>query len=320
MGQATGSNSKLIYDQETTFGITPAAPAAIVAYFSDEGFSQDIEQISSNIIRGNRNPTMPFTGNRSVKGSLTSELAPYGQATLLKHLLGSVTTSGTSPYTHVFKVGALPTSLCFEKQFLDLGKYFLYNGCRISKASFDFKPAGAIAVSFDFAGRKETAGAASFDAAPLDLGHLPFEGFQSAIQEGGSDIGTVTALKFDIDNDIQSDLYTIGGGGLVHSLPEGNVKVSGSATVIFDSVALYDKAVAGTESKIKVTLTKGDGLGSAGNESIEFLIPEVKFKATTPTIKDAKGLMLEMPFEAFYHDSSEASAVQITLKSTQATV
>jgi hypothetical protein len=320
MSQATGSNSKLIYDQEASFGVTPGTPAAIVAYFKDEGFSQTVEQISSNIIRGNRNPTMPFTGNRSVKGSLSSELAPFGQAALLKHLLGTVTTSGTTNFTHVFKIGTLPTSLCFEKQFLDLGKYFLYNGCRIGKASFDFKPAGPIDVSFDFVGRQETIASASFDAAPTDLGHSPFEGFQSAILEGGNSIGAVTALKFDVDNDLQSDLYTIGGGGLVSSLPAGVVKVTGSATVVFDSITLYEKAVAGTESSLKVTLTKGTGDGSAGNEELELLVPELRFQASTPLIKDSKGIMLEMPFEAYYTNSTEATAIQITLKNTQATV
>ena len=320
MPQITGSNCKLIYDIETTFGTTPGVPAAILAYFKDEGFAQDIEQISSNIIRGNRNPTSPFTGNRSVKGSLSTELAPFGQAVLLKHLMGSVTTTGTTNYTHVFKIGALPVGLCFEKQVTDLGKYFLYNGVRVSKASFDFKPAGPIDTSFEFVGQKETIGDASIDATPTDLGHNPFEGFNASIEVGGSSIGTVTAAKFDVDNDIQTDLYAIGGGGLVHSLPEGNVKVSGSCTVIFDSITLYNQAVAGTESSLKIALTKGTGLGSTGNEMIEFLIPELKFKASTPVIKDSKGIMLEMPFEAFYSNSTEATALQITLKNTQATI
>lgn len=320
MAQVTGSNCKLIYDVETTFGTTPTSPASILAYFKDEGFAQDIELINSNIIRGNRNPTQPVAGNKSIKGSLSTELAPFGQALLLKHLMGAVTTTGATEFTHVFKVGSLPTSLCFEKQFTDLTKFFLYNGVRVAKASFDFKPAGFVDTSFEFVGQKETVSGTSIDATPTDLGHSPFEGFQAAILEGGSSIGTVTAVKFDIDNDIQTDLYTIGGGGLVHSLPEGVVKVSGSMTAIFDSTTLYDKAVAGTESSLKISLTKGTGLGTAGNESIEFLIPELRFKASTPVIKDSKGIMLELPFEAYYTDSTEASALQITLKNTQATI
>ena len=320
MAQATGSNAKLIYDVETAFGTTPASPAAVLAYFKEEGFAQDIDLITSSVLSGNRNPSAPVSGNRSVKGSITTELAPFGQGVFLKHLMGSLTTSGTTNYTHTFKIGALPTSLCFEKGFTDLGKYFLYNGVRISKASFDFKPSGFVDVSYEFAGQKETVSDTSFDATPSDLGHTPFEGFQATILEGGSSIGTVTALKIDIDNDLQTDLYVIGGGGLVNSLPEGNVKVSGTATVIFDSITLYNKAVNGTESSLKVSMTKGTGLGSAGNEYFEMLLPELRYKASTPTIKDSKGIMLDLPFEGYYSNSSEASAIQIVLKNTQATL
>lgn len=320
MAQAKGSNSKLIFDQETNFGTTPASPAAQVAYFENEGFAQTIEQIESSIIRGNRNPTAPLMGNRRVSGSVATELAPIGQAIWFKHLMGSVTTTGAGPYSHVFKVGVLPVGLCFEKQFLDLTKYVLYNGVRVASASFDFSPAGKVAASYSFVGQKETVSGASFDATPVDLGHSPFQGFQAAIEEGGATIGVVTAAKLEINNDIQSDQYVIGGGGYVYGLPEGIVKVSGSLTALFDSMALYDKAVAGTESSLKLTLSKGDGLGSAGNESLEFFVPELRFQATTPTIKDSKGLLIELPFTAYLDNAASATALQITLKNSQATI
>jgi len=320
MAQVTGSNCKLVYDVESTFGTTPGTPNATVIPFKSEGFSADIEQLSSDVITGNRNATAAFTGNTSVKGSISTELDPY-MGTLLKHLVGSVTTSGASaPYTHVLKVGSLPTSLCFEKQFTDLTQYFLYNGCRINKGSFDFKPAGVIDTSFDIVGQKRTISGTPIDATATDAGHTPFEGFQAAILEGGSAIATVTACKIDIENDIQSDLYTIGGGGLVSSLPEGMSKVTGSLTAVFDSMTLLNKAINSTESSLKITLAQGTGAGTAGNESIEFFIPELKFKASDPTIKDAKGIMIELPFTAYYTNSTEASSIQITLKNTSATI
>jgi len=320
MTQATGSNSRMIFDEEATFGATPETPAATLAYFSDEGFAQDVGQIESGILRGNRNPTAPFSGNRSVKGSLTTELAPLGQATWLKHLLGAVATTGAGPYTHVFKIGKLPTSLCFEKQFIDLGKYFLYNGVRISSASFEFAPAGPVKVSYNFAGKKETISAASFDAAETDLGHSAWEGFDGSILEGGSAIATVTAVKLEINNDLETDKYVFGSGGYINSLPEGKVKVSGSITALFDSTTLYEKAVNRTESSLNITMSRGDGLGSESNESIEFLVPELRFGSSTPLIKDAKGILVELPFTAYYNDSTEASSLQITLTNTQATV
>ena len=320
MAQVTGSNCKLIVDQETTFGTTPASPAAVLVPFKDEGFQASTETITSDIITGDRNQRSPMYGNTSVKGSFSTELSAY-MGLYLKHLLGSVTTTGTGPsYTHVFKVGALPVSLCFEKQFPDLTQFFLYNGCRISKGSFDFKPAGPVATSFDLVGRKRTISGTSFDATPTDLGHIAFEGFSAELLEGGTKIAIVTGTKFDIDNDIQSDLYTIGGGGLVHSLPEGKNKTSGNLTAVFDSMDLLNKAIARQTTSLKLTLSLGTGAGTSGNESIEFLIPELKLQETDPIIKDSKGIMLDLPFSAFYNASTEASSIQITLKNTQASI
>lgn len=322
MPQATGSNAKLIFDQETTFGTTPASPNATIVPFKSEGFAADTELITSDIITGNRNQRATMYGNKSVKGQFSTELSPY-MGTFLKHLLGGVTTTGASaPYTHVIKVGALPVSLCFEKQFLDLTtpQYFLYNGCRINSASFDFKPSGPIDLSFDLVGQKRTVGTASFDSTPADLGHTPFEGYMGALQEGGSTIAIVTAAKIDISNDLQSDLYTIGGGGLVYGLPEGKSKVSGTISAIFDSMTLLNKAIQRTESSLKMTLTQGTGAGTAGNEQIEIFIPELKFKEVDPVIKDSKGIMIELPFEAYYQDGADASQMVITLKNTQATI
>lgn len=320
MATVNGSNCKIIVDQEATFGTTPAVPDSQLIPFKSEGFALDIELLSSSVITGNRNASKPVTGKRSVKGSLATELNPY-MGVLLKHLIGAVTTTGASaPYTHVIKVGALPTSLCFEKQFPDITQFFLYNGVRVSKGSFQFSPSGFVDTSFDFVGQKETISGTSIDSTPRDLGHLAFEGFEAAILEGGSSIAVVTQIKLDIENSLQSDLYTIGGGGIVGSIPAGKVKVSGTLTAIFDAITLYNKAVNGTESSLKVTLTHGTGLGTAGNESIEFLLPELRFKASTPAIKDDKALMLEMPFEAYYDNSAETSSVQITLMNTQATL
>lgn len=322
MAMVKGSNSTLIFDQETTFGSTPGTPNGTAVYFKDEGFQSETELLASEVLGTNRNQKIPIAGKVTVKGSLSTELAPT-HGTFLKHAIGSVTTTGASaPYTHVIKVSTLPTSLCFEKAFNDLSpvQYFLYNGCRINKASFDFKPSGTVAFSLDFAGQKRTTSTTTIDATITDPGHNPFTGFEAAILEGGSSIGVVTGLKFDITNDIQTDLYTVGGAGKVYALPEGKTKISGTITAVFTDMTLLTKATAGTETSLTITLTHGTGLGTAGNESISFSIPELRLKEADPVIKDAKGIMLDIPFEAYYDNGSDASSIVVTLKNTSATI
>jgi hypothetical protein len=318
MPQATGSNAQIIFDVESVFGTTPS-PDAKRFYFLTDTLAQKRALQQSNVMRGSRNLTKSVRKNKEVSGSITSELNPY-MSTFLKHLLGTNTTTGANPYTHTMKAGALPVSLCIEKGFTDLGQYFLYNGVRINKGTFEFGSDGIIPVSFDFMGQKCTIAGTSFDATPTDLGHLPFDGFEASIKEGGSTIAYVSKCTFDISNDLDGDMYVIGGLGLRRAIPEGKTIVTGRLTALFESITLYNKAVNFTESSIEVTLTRGDGLGSAGNESLVIKIPEIMFEENDPIISGPKGIVTEMPFTAFYDNAAEATSIQMILKNTTATI
>ena len=129
---------------------------------------------------------------------------------------------------------------------------------------------------------------------------------------------SVDNLAFENGND--GDQYLLGGGGERADIPEGMVKVSGTLKARFSDLTLYNKAVAHTNSSLKLGWVLGTGDGSAGNESIEFYIPELVFSPAAPGITGPKGIVIDLPFEGFYEDSSEASALQITLMNTQATI
>lgn len=319
MAQATGSNAQIIYDVEATFGTTPASPDAKLLPFLTDTLSRKRPLITSNIIRQNRNPTKAVRGNVDAGGSINTELNPF-MGVFLKHLLGSATVGGGPPYTHTIKVAALPVSLCIEKGFTDLAQYFLYNGCRVNKGHFEFKSDGYIPFNLDFLAQKRTIAAASFDATATDLGHLPFEGFEASITEGGSAIAYVSEVVFDVENDLDPSNYVIGGVGLRRAIPEGKTKVSGTLTALFESITLYNKAVNFTESSLAITLSRGSGAGSAGNESLVITIPELVYEEDDPPISGPKGIMTNMKFEAFYDNDAAASAIHMLLKNTQATL
>lgn len=320
MPQAQGRSAIIGYQAESTFGADPGTPTLVKLYFESESLKASRNLITSNVITGTRNPSQPIQGNVEVSGSISTELQPY-IGTLLKALMGSNTTSGASPYTHVMKVGNALGSFVIEKGFTDLTtpEYFKYNGCKINKFSLEASPEGFQKISFDFMGTKETASTTSFDATLTDLGKSSFGGFQAAILEGGGAIANVSKVSLSIENNIEGQ-YVIGGAGLKQSLNAGTVKVSGSIDALFEDMTLLTKAINTTESSLKITYTSGTGAGTAGNESIEFLIPELFYKQDTPTVSGDKGVMVTLSFEAFYTNSTETSAVQITLKNTQATI
>lgn len=166
-----------------------------------------------------------------------------------------------------------------------------------------------------------TLGGTTFDA-PTDPAHTPWDGLSiGAIQEGGSDIAIVTAVdNIKIENNLDGSVYCLGGGGVRKELPEGKVKVSGSITAMFDSMALYNKALRFTESSLMLKWMHGTGVGSAGNESLQIDIPELVYSKETPIVDGDKGLLYKGPFEAYYDNHADASAIKCTLKNTEATI
>lgn len=388
MPQAMGSNSKIGYEVETSFGAVNATPALKTLYFLQESIGEKINQMASQVIRGNRNPTKPVRGQRDVSGSFSTELAP-GLGTLLKAALGTSTPSGeVAPYTHTIKVAALP-SLMFEKCFTDLGYYYLFFGCKVSRMTIQAKPEGFQNISFDLIGAYQaqalkyqtqsanftlglyatgaggssgiikgdldggitgtliilgasgdyvddeavtdsgtgaavadgTLGTASIDGTYTDPGHAPFDGMGIYVmQEGGSDIAYVQSVDVTLDNNVAGDAYVIGGGGIRRYVPEGKVAVSGTLRALFESKALYDKAMRRTETSLKCTWRHGTGAGTAGNESLELFLPEIYLSPETPLIDGPNGLYYNGPFNAFYDNSDQASAIQIILKNAEATI
>lgn len=322
MAQQKGSNVRLIYDSETVFKTSPASGTSRVLPYVKESMRLNRNLISSNTIRSSRNPQGPTRGNRDVGGSIEVEFAPqYGL--MLQHVFGSTATTGAGPYTHTHKIGSLPIGMTIEKYFGDLAipYYFRYNGVRVNSFKLNVKPEGPITSSFDLIGCKETvaSGNASFDPNPTDRGHTPFDGFECTILEGGTSLAIGTEVSFSIENGIDGNNYVIDGTGERYSLPEGIAKVSGNVKLLFDSVTMYNKALAHSESTLQLTLSKGTGAGSAGNEKTIFYFDELIYKPAAPVVEGPTGLMVNLDFEAYYGDDADASALRVACFDSWAT-
>jgi hypothetical protein len=274
---------------------------------------------ASNVIRSSRNPNKPARGNQEVAGDINTELNPW-MGRLFKHLLGSYTRADAGPYTHTFKIGSLPTGLQIEKQFTDILQYIRYNGCKINSHKGTIKAEGPLEGTFSFMGAKETVASPiqPHDPSPTDFGHNPFDGFEAVINQGGVALGVATEVTYEINNNLDGSVYVIGGAGERYSIPAGKVKVSGKLTALFESMTLYNLAVAHTETSLQIVLTKGTGAGSAGNEKLTYNFDEVVFRPQAPVIAGDKGIVAELEFEAYYDNDADASACWIELKNANA--
>ncbi len=110
MGLGSGLARQIGYALEVTPGV-PVAPVAFVPLI-EAGISLDTDRVeSAGIIAGRRVLTSDQWngGNFTPGGDLQHELYTLGIGKLLKACMGSVSTSGSGPYTHVFTPGDLPT-------------------------------------------------------------------------------------------------------------------------------------------------------------------------------------------------------------------
>lgn len=318
MPQARGTQLAVNLYEETTYGEDPGAPDGQKAYVKSIGPGATQNLIESETLTGSRTKSKPVQGNVDVGYDVPMEMAPESIGTWLKHALGQVATSGIDPYTHVISIGDLPVGLLVERDYgsniSGSGRFMRHNGIRVASAAFSFPQEGFPEVTFSLKGAKETLSDSALDATPTDNGHEPWNGFQASIEEGGSAIATVTALEFSLNNNLDESAYVIGENER-QDLAEGQAVVEGQLTAMFDSATLLNKAINYTESSLKVTLSRGDGLGSAGNESLEFSLPNLVYERQSPGVEGPGGILVTLPFKSY-----GATTLQATLKNALATI
>ena len=309
--QARGRKGHLLLDYETTFGNTPAVPAAIKMPFQTSEVKSTQNLNDDETIRDNRSPAIPSRGNISVEGQIVVPVDKVAMGYWLRAMFGTPVTSGTGPYTHVFKLGDVHPSLTLEQGFNDINVYELFNGCKVSSFSIEKGGEGDVTASIDIMGANETIGSTSFDEAPTEITLTKFNQFQASIEEGGVSIATVNTATLEIDFDLDGDQYVIGSNGLRADIPEGIARISGTLTALFENTTLLNKAVNGVESSLKLKLT-------GGADSLEFFLPEVMYERNSPGINGPRGVLIELPYRAYYRTNVEATAIMATLINDQA--
>lgn len=138
--------------------IDMSAAGIILPVRGDITFNQTIARVKTEHLRQS-----PFVQNEEDDQGLVSIEGDFGGVvpanqigfvTLMKHLTGKITTSGTDPYTHVcdFNSDIYPgLSFAFHKG----GGRYNYHGCQIAKVSFSFKVGGPIEYRVSVVGASE---------------------------------------------------------------------------------------------------------------------------------------------------------------------
>jgi len=314
MTQARGMNTHFCLDFEDTFGAAPAVKAGKLLPFNSLEIGGTRNLITPATITGTRNPVEPASGNIDCKGSLVGPLDYNAIGWILTWLFGNPTTTGTTDYTHTWKVGSSAPSAQVEKAIKDLtNKFFLSSGVKISTLKIPFGGDGEATYQADLIGANEAEpGATQYDAAATAVTLNRASNFHAAIKEGGSAIAYIKSGDFTIATNLDANQYTVGGNGGRGGLPEGILGVNGTLKALLQDTTLIEKGANETISSLEVIWTK------AANISLGFEFPEIRYSRVSPKVTGPAGLEIDLDWQAFYKSDADASAVIVTLKNQTA--
>lgn len=316
MTQQRGATTKIMIGAQAD--IETVATVGFILTVNTCKINPTRNKTSPNNINGNSNPKKPIGGNRSVTIDVVVPLDSIAMWYWMLYAFGECTTTGSGPYVHEFKIpsdGAL-TYFTLEKQSPDLSTplYERVLGCKINSINIGFGGDGELVANINIMGANyvNPVPTSSFDASPTTVGFARIENSQGAILEGGGSLANARNISFSLNNKLDGDTYVIGGGGIRGSLNEGIREVSGSLQTLFESATLLEKALNSTETALKATYT------ASASSIVEFECQEVEYDETSPGLDGPQGQVVDLNYQAFYDDGSEASALVCRITNSEA--
>jgi len=284
------------------------------------GLSEALED--SAAISSGRQPLKPVGGAITGSGTTSHEFNPY-MAVLLKHILGSVTTTDLtgSKYSHVMTIGDLGEGLAIEIQHRTERQFTLYH-CKGNGFSLSQAATGKVTLdcTWEIAAEEVATNETQLDGDPTNYGHKPFSSKFGIFTEGGvAAPGLATNFTVNYNNNISGE-PTIGSEGQRDSLTEGMPKIDFSVDMLYKDNTYMDKAKALTESKIKLENLNGTGVGTLGNEYAAVEMTEILYARPQQNIDGPKGLKANFTGIAYFDDDAGGTAITVTIRNSQAVV
>jgi hypothetical protein len=316
MSTAFGHQAFVGYGVESAIG-TPVA-ATIFNEFLDESLKLDQKRNYKPTL-GSVSQRYSVRSKRKVAGSIKMPLIFQGIETLLKNAMGSVSSSLTdvTAYTHTFSLASsLPTGLTFvvnrDATAIGGSSCFQYAGCQIAKLGISLSPENFADLTVDIEGTDENLIAKPSASFPTFKG-VDWE-MLATFTIGGTTI-PVKMTEFYIENPLAGDRYKLGSQTRIGLGRSGARKVGGKLSLEFADLTLYNffRSLA-TAGALVVTFTGGTIAGSSTAYTLQINCPTVILQGSTPAVKDAGPIVIEMPFENDASAGADNSEVSIVVK------
>lgn len=315
--QARGTNYSSSIISEAKYGEINTSPSARKVYLVSDAMAAKQSKIQDDTLRKGRGRGKPGDDNLDPGGTITMNIGAESLGVWLRHAMGVVVSSGTPGVLHTFTPAiaaevALP-SFTYERYFpfSSASKYERFLGCKINTVEWSFPVKGYPTIAFGIVAAGHELSDVPVDATPTDYGHTSFTAFNASLTQDGAAVAKITDVKIQQSNDLDTDGYSIGTGGVRTQLPEGFFGVTGNFSARFDNMAYMNAALAGADHSMVLRLARGSGNGTAGNEMVEITIDPIVYERNSPQINGPKGIMLDVPFQNYDPDGSGGYIVKL---------
>ena len=255
----SGYLGQIGWKSEATWG-TGVTPDRFAPFLSESIANDGGERLVSQGIRaGRRFPHAHRRGIPIIGGSVSMEFGNTDIAVLLKHLFGTVATSGAGPYTHTYTPGSLNgDSLTVQVGRPDTSgtvRPRTFTGCKIPSWTLSAE-AGALAqLEVELSAAAET-GETALAAASYTSGWAPFAYVDGSVSADGAPV-TVDSWSISGATPMRTDRKPIGGASISEQLENGIRELAIELTMDFEDLAMYDHFLADDNLTLVLALDNG---------------------------------------------------------------
>ena len=308
MTVANGSQVRLADVSEATINTIPTSPVLQVMRY----VSADIRLVKQtdipDEIRGDRNVASIVDVGRMVQGSINTLLSYGTFDTWFERLLCAAWSTNVLKNGVVDKAGTL--EFTFEQGTTD--SYIRYTGTRINTLDLQLSARQSVSASWGMMGITSPTPTTAILSGATYTAATTSEVFNAGLNLGSLTMTSTTmsstpkirSLSLSIRNNISP--VDVVGQYAPYSHILGRFEVTGTAEIMFESLAAYSAILGHEDTALSFTLT------DAAAKAYAFSIPKLKMLDGSPVVGgNSQAVTMSVPFQGFY-DSSSTATLTIT--------
>jgi len=293
MAVGIGINTVFGFAPESTYGTYVAA--AKFLEIQSENIKRSQMRLSKPSLR-RASADHRVLGKKSVGGGFEFQFSYSGAELLLKHVLGTNTTTGSGPYTHTMTGAiALPTGLSFyvgrDQAAISGSTAFRYEGCKISKLTLTQNAEEFLMAAAEVVGEDGSQAAAETPTYPTFSG-ATWDNFSCEVDDVA--VG-VESAEITFVNNLATGRHNLGTATQREPLRNNVRDITGSLTLEYSDAtqSIFANTRSLTTNKLELIWTK------SASESLTITLPTVQWEGEDPEVSDGGPIKFKLNFRAF---------------------